>query len=946
MFQLTGGMGAICPFDLVESNHLLERKIEETIMRKCIKALRREGIPFTGVLYAGIMITDERDVKVLEFNCRFGDPETQSILPLLETDLYEIFEACTLHRLDSIKIEWIADVYTCGIVICDADYPESATKGQLVENLPKPVTPEQYSNAKDGDVYLIHSGTKFDGSPGEKAKIVTNGGRIMTVVGCSSESLEKALALSVEQANKIKIAKSRFRTDIGFKAIQRAQNPRQGLTYKSCGVDLEEGNKFVQFVKTAVKSTHRGEVMSQIGAFGAFFDMAKTNIKDPILVSGTDGVGTKLKLAIDSNRYHTVGVDLVAMCVNDILVHGAQPLFFLDYYACGKLEVNIAKEVMKGIVEGCEQANCALVGGETAEMPGLYHGRDIDLAGFAVGAADRPKLLPKSEQLKAGDVILGLSSSGIHSNGYSLVRRIIDQQRLDVGALDSCPIEGSKYETLIECLLEPTKIYVKQIMPAVETGLIKAMAHITGGGLLENIPRSLPENLVAKLDANNWKVLPIFAWIKAQARMELGEMLKTFNCGLGMICIVDAEHADKVTALLSTNQSTGVSEPAQVYKVGTLVENKQGDVASRCVVENLDKAFKAAAKFISLKPPIIRNCCRSHLIHEEAERHGGNAHHHAEHRHHHHHDHPGPSHHPPHQPPHPQHRLREHGHPHDHHHHVHLDPLHPHEHHRDHHDYGHYRHHEHHDHFPGSDHHHHHHHHHRHHGPHRQHHQHHSDIYEWTKSDRSIVKQVAILLSGTGTNARSIIEYQQKEHSSKCGYHVSLVISNKPDAGGLKFARECGIKTVVIPHRDFKDRVSFDMEIDRVLRESFIDIVCLAGFMRILSHEFIELWPGKLLNIHPSLLPAFKGMHAYKQALESGARITGCTVHFVSAGVDEGAIILQQTVEIHPGDTEEMLKERGKAVENRTFPRALSMVAKGVVHYDSINNRSIFMLSG
>lgn len=933
-------MGAICPFDLVESNHLLERKIEETIMRKCVKALRREGIPFTGVLYAGLMITDERDVKVLEFNCRFGDPETQSILPLLETDLYDIFEACTLHRLDSIKIEWIADIYTCGIVVCDADYPESSTKGQLIANLPRPVTPEQFSSAKDGDVYIIHSGTKFDGSPGESSKLVTNGGRILTVVGCSSESLEKALTLSIEQANKIKIAKSRYRADIGFRAIQRAQNPRLGLTYKSCGVDLEEGNKFVQFVKTAVKSTHRGEVMSQIGAFGAFFDMAKTNIKDPILISGTDGVGTKLKLAIDGNRYHTVGIDLVAMCVNDILVHGAQPLFFLDYYACGKLEVNLAKEVMKGIVEGCEHADCALVGGETAEMPGLYHGHDIDLAGFAVGAVDRPKLLPKSDQLKAGDVILGLSSSGIHSNGYSLVRRIIDQQRLDVGALNSCPIEGSKHETLIDCLLEPTRIYVKQIMPAIEAGLIKAMAHITGGGLLENIPRSLPENLVAKLDANNWKVLPIFAWIKAQSRMELGEMLKTFNCGLGMVCIVDAEQVDKVTGLLSTNHPTNTGiDLAQVYKVGTLVDNKQGDGSSRCVVENLDKAFKAAAKLISLKPPIIRNCCRSHLIHEEAEPHVVGDHPHPPHSdHHHHHTSPPPALH------HPHHRLREHGHPHDHHHHVNLDPLNHHEHHRDHHDYGHYRHHEHHEHFPGSEHHHH-----RHHGPHRHHHHHHHHggaIHEWTKTDRMTVKQVAILLSGTGTNARSIIEYQQREHSSKCAYHVSLVISNKSDAGGLKFAKESGIKTVVIPHRDFKDRVSFDMEMDRVLRENNIDLVCLAGFMRILSNEFIELWQGKLLNIHPSLLPAFKGMHAYKQALESGARITGCTVHFVNAGVDEGAIILQQTVEVHPGDTEEILKERGKAVENRTFPRALSMVAKGVVRYDHINNRSIFILSG
>lgn len=932
-------MGAICPFDLVEFDEEMKKKIEETIMFRCVQGLKQEKSPFIGVLFAGLMIDPSGDVKVLEFNCRFGDPETQSILLLLRSDLYEIFQACIEHKLDTLVVHWMTDIYTCGVVVADADYPQSTTKGQPISMKESLMKPEYYTNPRDGDVFVIQAGTKF--ATGSNKQLVTNGGRILTVIGCA-KTLEEALVLALEEAEGIKIEKARFRTDIGRRPIERsrARRSQSALTYKDCGVDIETGNKFVDFVKHAVKSTHRAGVMSQIGSFGAFFDLAKTGLKDPILISGTDGVGTKLKLAIDCEQYDSVGIDLVAMCVNDILVHGAQPLFFLDYYACARLIPELGQQVVAGIVKGCEQSNCALIGGETAEMPGLYHGKDVDLAGFAVGGVERSEILPKTSSIKAGDVLLGLASSGIHSNGFSLVRRVIESRHLDPTAPNSCPYETSNSDTscssLADCLLRPTHIYVKQLLPAIEKKLIKAMAHITGGGLIENVPRSLPIDLSAKLDASKWQVLPIFAWLRAQTNIELDEMLKTFNCGLGMVCVVDKANVDETMALLSQHKGG-----AEVYKVGVLVNKPPGGAG--CVVENLEQAFSESSKKLLLDKPLstrLSRCCVSGGDARCALSMGGDSglrgrrrrpsspmhHHHFVHRHH--RDDAFPSSSSTSaaardsQPPSPC--AQHHGHRG--------------RHHQRHHAHHHQHHHQHESHAPGKlcversrakdtdggD-----------------------DCYREEQTDEAcglvapVKQRVAILLSGTGTNARAIMEFERK-HAENCGYTVVLVISNKTNAGGLKHAKEFGISTQVVSHTDYTDRISFDMELDKRLREVGVDLICLAGFMRILSDSFVNLWSGKLLNIHPSLLPSFKGMNAYKQALDSGVRITGCSVHFVSAGVDEGAIVLQETIAICPKDTEETLIERGKLVENRAFPRALSMLAKGQVHYDAKQNRAIF----
>ena len=318
------------------------------------------------------------------------------------------------------------------------------------------------------------------------------------------------------------------------------------LTYADAGVDIDAGNALVQAIKPIVKFTSRPGSDTEIGGFGGLFDLKGAGFKDPILVAANDGVGTKLKIAIETSKHDTVGIDLVAMCVNDLVVQGAEPLFFLDYFATGKLEVEAATDVIAGIAEGCRQANCALIGGETAEMPGMYADKDYDLAGFSVGAAERGTLLPKD--VKAGDVLIGLASSGVHSNGFSLVRRILDANNLTFA--DPAPFDDGK--SIGEALLEPTRIYVQPILKAIrETGAIKALAHITGGGFPENIPRVLPDDLAAHLDLAAIIPPAVFGWLQKLGGVADTEMLRTFNCGIGMIVVAEADKADALMALFS-----------------------------------------------------------------------------------------------------------------------------------------------------------------------------------------------------------------------------------------------------------------------------------------------------------------------------------------------------------------------------------------------------------
>lgn len=353
--------------------------------------------------------------------------------------------------------------------------------------------------------------------------------------------------------------------------------------YKEAGVDIKAGADVVDRIKPHIRKTMRDGVMDDVGGFGAFFDPAGTGYRDPLLVSSTDGVGTKLKVAIESGIHDTVGVDLVAMCVNDIIVQGAEPLFFLDYFATGKLDPATAETVISGVARGCSEAGCALIGGETAEMPGLYGEGDYDLAGFTVGAVERQNVVTGA-RIKAGDTVLGLASNGIHSNGFSLVRRLVEGAQ---GYGYDAPASFANGKTVAEALLEPTRIYVKPMLAALDVReedgaqAVRGMAHITGGGLLENIPRILPEGLAVNLDAESWPFLPVFQWLGEAGRLSETDLAQTFNCGIGFVIVCSPDYAQALTHILS-------KEGESVYSIGKVTE-REGNPA--VTIENTDTAW-------------------------------------------------------------------------------------------------------------------------------------------------------------------------------------------------------------------------------------------------------------------------------------------------------------------------------------------------------------------
>ncbi|WP_170477667.1 phosphoribosylformylglycinamidine cyclo-ligase [Ruegeria arenilitoris] len=333
---------------------------------------------------------------------------------------------------------------------------------------------------------------------------------------------------------------------------------KNGITYADAGVDIDAGNALVDRIKPAAKRTNRPGVISGLGGFGALFDLKAAGYSDPILVGATDGVGTKLRIAIDTGLVDGVGIDLVAMCVNDLICQGAEPLFFLDYFATGKLDADTAARIIEGIAEGCAQSGCALIGGETAEMPGMYPEGDFDLAGFSVGAMERGAALP--EGVKKGDALLGLASDGVHSNGYSLVRKLVEMSGLDW--TDLSPFGSG---TLGEALLTPTRLYVKPALSAIRAGGVHALAHITGGGLTENLPRVLPDTTGAEIDLKSWDLPPVFKWMAKIGSISESEMLKTFNCGIGMVVVCADERADALSELLSSTGET-------VVRIGTVTD--------------------------------------------------------------------------------------------------------------------------------------------------------------------------------------------------------------------------------------------------------------------------------------------------------------------------------------------------------------------------------------
>ena len=514
--------------------------------------------------------------KVLEYNVRFGDPETQTLLPLLssDTDLAEIMLACTEQWLENVVIDVDAK-FSATVVAAAGGYPGPYVRGDEITIDPSP------QSMTSSERVIFHAGTNLSGE-----SLNTAGGRVIAATSTAA-SLEDAISAAYALMSTIHFNNMHYRTDIGRKALQRASNPLKGpstlneqaLSYADAGVSVSSGNELVDRIKALVASTARPGASAKIGGFGGDLDLSAAGYNEPpIIVSATDGVGTKLKIAHSVKKHDTIGIDLVAMNVNDLVVQGAEPLTFLDVFSCGKLDVNVAEEVVKGIASGCIEAGCALIGGETAEMPGLFAEDSglYDVNGTAIGAVAKGRqLLPDKGAMKAGDILLGLASSGCHSNGFSLIRKIV-QERAGLSYNDTAP--WSIGESVGDSLLIPTRIYVKSVLAAVRKDLIKGMAHITGGGLTENVPRMLPKHLSATLDAESWQVPSVLQWMKTTGNMTEAEFAMTFNTGLGMVIVV-AEH--KASLALEELRSAGET----VWQVGRLTERE----SVGCIIENMQK---------------------------------------------------------------------------------------------------------------------------------------------------------------------------------------------------------------------------------------------------------------------------------------------------------------------------------------------------------------------
>ncbi|KAK6878445.1 Bifunctional purine biosynthetic protein PUR2,5 [Candida tropicalis] len=564
----TGGMGAYAPAPIATQDVL--KKINEQIIKPTIDGMRKDGFPMCGVLFTGIMLSPTKEPKVLEYNVRFGDPETQTVLPLLsdDTDLAQVMLAAAQHRLDSVNIA-TKPLYSTTVVMAAGGYPEAYGKGDEI-TIKKPL-PE--------NTFIFHAGTALN----DEGKIVTAGGRVI-----ASTAIAETLRQSVDKAyvgvnDHVSFNKKYNRKDIAHRAFRDADKTAAagGVTYADSGVSVDNGNLFVENIKAMVKSTSRSGADSDIGGFGGLFDLkaAGYNTDDTLLVAATDGVGTKLRIAQIMDIHNTVGIDLVAMNVNDLVVQGAEPLIFLDYFATGKLDIEIAAQFVEGVANGCKQAGCALVGGETSEMPGMYDEGHYDTNGTAVGAVLKNKILPQINNMKSGNVLIGLRSDGIHSNGFSLVRKIIEISEYEYQS----PAPWKQGSTIGQEVLIPTRIYVKQLLPSINQGLLLGLAHITGGGLVENIPRALPKHLQAKVDMKNWEVPEIFKWFGKQGKVPYNDILKTFNLGIGMVLIVEKENVDKV---LKSLEESGEKD---AVVIGELVERKENEPG--CVVDNVDGLY-------------------------------------------------------------------------------------------------------------------------------------------------------------------------------------------------------------------------------------------------------------------------------------------------------------------------------------------------------------------
>jgi phosphoribosylamine--glycine ligase/phosphoribosylaminoimidazole synthetase len=509
----TGGMGAYAPAPVGCD----AAQLTATFVQPVIDLLAAAGTPYVGVLYAGLMLTTDGP-RLIEFNCRFGDPEAQAVLPLVESDLAELALACCNGTLAESSLT-IREGATCTVVAAAPGYPSKPVVGQTIDGLD--------DNTADGLVFLAGA----DGS-------VVAAGRVLAVTGLG-DSLASARDNAYQRMASIHFEGMHVRGDIGWRAAGALLT-----SYASTGVDIDEGTRAVNQMKRAVERTHGPAVLRGVGSFGgAFSGKAIKAMDEPVLVASTDGVGTKVELAARLGRYRGVGADIVNHCIDDVLVQGARPLFFLDYIASSKIDAEHVAEVVTGMAEACEAAGCALLGGETAEMPGVYAPGAFDIAGTLVGVVEQRDMLPRGEQ-QVGDALIGVASNGPHTNGYSLLRKIFEWL-----PMDSTPPGFER--PLGDTLLVPHRSYLDVLAPVLADGRVKALAHITGGGLPENLPRVLPDDCDAAIELGSWPVPPLFQLVREVAtQLDTYELYRTLNMGIGMVLVCAATDADAVRGLI------------------------------------------------------------------------------------------------------------------------------------------------------------------------------------------------------------------------------------------------------------------------------------------------------------------------------------------------------------------------------------------------------------
>jgi phosphoribosylamine--glycine ligase/phosphoribosylaminoimidazole synthetase len=538
----TGGMGAYAPAPVpYDADELVA-----TFVQPVLDHFAAAGTPYVGVLYAGLMLTADGP-RLVEYNVRFGDPEAQAVLPLLRSDLAAVALAATQGRLADVDLE-IAAGAACTVVAASPGYPYAPVVGKPV--LTKSGITQRSQDSSESD-FLVFPAGMADG--------VTTGGRVLAVTGLGPD-LAAARAAAYDAIAEVRFEGMQVRRDIGWRAPGAALR-----SYAAAGVDIDEGARAVERIRVAVGRTHGAEVVHGVGGFGGVFSAkAIAAMDDPVLVASTDGVGTKVELAERLGRRRGVGHDIVNHCINDVLVQAARPLFFLDYIAASRLDADVVADVVAGMAEACEAAGCALLGGETAEMPGVYTPGSFDVAGTLVGVAERSALLPRAG-VGVGDVLVGLASSGPHTNGYSLLRRLFEWIPMDVtpAGLD---------RPLGDALLEPHRSYLPVLEPALATGAVKALAHITGGGLVDNLPRVLPDGVEARIELGSWPVPPLFALVRELATgLATDELYRTLNMGIGMVVVCAANDAAAIQASIS--ESTWI--------IGELVPGQAGTRLSR-----------------------------------------------------------------------------------------------------------------------------------------------------------------------------------------------------------------------------------------------------------------------------------------------------------------------------------------------------------------------------